>query len=163
MLNFLKRLFKSIERFNTPTLCEQVLDKLTKLEPSKFKYAQSSNISIFYVKVPIYNIVDYSLWLEKYTDQLRHNKVVQPYDINSSMNDVSISKFFTDQKGFFIDENVASELFIDRVYHFANLYKDKSHEINEDFTRDHNLRMLTPILANLSNLLDELIQIDWSI
>lgn len=161
MLDFIKKLIRSIDKFHQPSLCEQVLDKLTQLEPSKFKYAQSSNMSIFYVKVPIYNIVDYSYWLEKYTDQLRHNKVIQPYDINSLTKDVSIGQFFTGQKGFLIQENVVSDIFMDRVYHFANLYKDKSNEITEDFTREHNLRMLTPILANLLNLLNELANITW--
>lgn len=161
MFTFLKRILQSIDKFHTPTLCEQVLDKLTKLEPSKFKYAQSSNMSLFSVKVPISNIVDYANWLDKYTSQLRHDNVIQPYDINSTIENVSISIFFTNKQGFLIDENIATDLFMDRVYHFANLYKDRSHEIDENFTRDHNLRVLTPILGNLFNLLDELVNVPW--
>lgn len=160
MLKFFKRFFKRIDRYNQETLYDRIIDKATKLKSSRFKYVWSSNMSIFYVRVPIYNIVDYTKWLNKFSSMLQNNTVISAFDITQELRDVQISAFFTDKKGFYVNETEIVEALILSIKEFALLYKEMSLLTDENFTREHNLAMLTHVLGNVSNLLDELNAVD---
>ena len=161
MLKFFKQLFDRFDQYHAVSFYDQIIDKATKLDSSRFKYVWSSNISIFYVKVPFHHVSEFTQRINQYTEMLQNRQVIGPHMFSESAARISVQRFFTNKAGHCIDEVAEGKQLLQSILQFVNLYKEKSTETEEDFVRDHNLAVLSPTLGTISNLLDELGNIPW--
>lgn len=149
MRSFIRKLFSKSPVQKVDNEVNTAIKNLLSIKPEFFKYVHSSDLSIFKLNVLFSNIQELNKRLTIYNECLKTNIVIKTMDIPTFITEMSICNFFISSKNHFIDEIKEMNEFKLLCFEFLNLYTVGLNDINDNFVKEHNVRILSPVVKNL--------------